>query len=648
MPRSPYYRKHKTNAAYLVQPLPNRESLGPGRSMLRDEVESDFDNEEVPDPEQKVQSPCTTLELHPPAINHEAGSLDTDHEVESPYIDAELLLPVLDSKVQPPYIHHEIQLSLEEDEPCQSLGEASAADLVQLSPQTKQTKPRPVHFGELPTEVLDRIVSYLAGPLMGPTSKSSCGPRGPRNAGTAMWHPRRKQLSNLALVSIVFRDLMQQRIYRHVKVKGTVLGLKECREWFCENPHLRAYVRHFEVWIPVWEVKARRRPTEIPLIPSAFTPRPDMRGKRVNGRTLTFKGDISDMTQGFQQSTQNASLEDILELTRDIFSELYVLTLEGGQGKRTPTVRAHRRRSDASGNTGHILMASARALRVPVNKQIRCLVLKGAWNIVREPPNFFLLLSALPNLQEYHCTYAKAKPQAYETTCCVFNGFPASIRHCNVCLEGLTSKPGCSAQKWRQLFSKCHICHSMGHILPHLESFSYTGRICGSMFETANEVAQHFRDPSRLQSVDIIVRNCCRPGAYPRSSSDATGIYQPDFIAAFIRLVTEAIRALIILTSVNYLRIRYLDLDSPRPMLNPYFHLQGTSVKGIYNFEINRLLRDARPYAEWDDTDMFDGTFEPYGNCPGTKYVDHLLKVGRPRRINVDAYTALLYDEMGL
>lgn len=366
----------------------------------------------------------------------------------------------------------------------------------------------------------------------------------------------------------------------------------------------------------------------------------------MNGRALTFKADISDLTQGFQQSTQNATLEDILELTRDIFSELYVLTLEGGQGKRTPTVRAYRRSSDASGNTGHVLMDSGRALRMPVNKQVGCLVVKGAWNIVREPRNFFLLLSALPNLQEYHCTYAKAKPQAYETMCCVLDGFPASIHHCNVCLEGLTSKPGCSAQKWRQLFSGCHICHSVGHMLPHLESFSYTGRICGSMFETANEVAQHFRDPSRLQSVDIIVRNCCRPGAYPGSNSDATGIYQPDFIAAFIRLVTEAIRALIILTSVNYLRIRYLDLDSPRPMLNPYFHLQGTSVKGIYNFEINRLLRDARPYAEWDDTDTFDETFEPYGNCLGTRYVDHLLKVGRPRRIDVDVYTALLYDAM--
>ncbi|KAL9049378.1 MAG: hypothetical protein Q9206_005560 [Seirophora lacunosa] len=461
--------------------------------MLRDEVESDFDYKEVPDPDQKVQSPCTTLRVDPPAINHEADSSDTDHEVESPYIDAELPLPDLDSKVQPPYIHHEIQLSLEEDESCQSLEEASAADIVQLPPQTKQTKPRPVHFGELPIEVLDRIVSYLAGPLMGLTSKSSCGPRGPRNTGQAMWHPRRKQLSDLALVSVLFKDLMQQRIYRHVKVKGTASGLKECREWFRENPHLRAYVRHFEVWIPVWEVKARRRPTEIPPIPSAFTPRPDMRGERVNGRALTFKGDISDMTQGFQQSTQNAALEDILELTRDIFSELYVLTLEGGQ---------------------------------------------------------------------------------------------------------------------------------------------------------AYAIAQGFRDPSRLQSVDIIVRNCCRPGAYPGSSSDATGIYQPDFIAAFIRLVTEAIRALVILTSVNYLRIRYLDLDSPRPMLNPYFHLQGTSVKGIYNFEINRLLRDARPYAEWDDTDIFDETFESYGNCLGTGYVDHLLKAGRPRRIDVDAYTALLYDAM--
>ncbi|KAL8974432.1 MAG: hypothetical protein Q9197_001337 [Variospora fuerteventurae] len=413
--------------------------------------------------------------------------------------------------------------------------------------------------------------------------------------------------------------------------EGTISALSGCRDWFLKHPYLQAHVRHFEVWIPVWETKAPRRATEIPPIPSAFTPRPDMRGARVNGQTPIVSEDISDMTQGFQQSTQNATLEDIFELTRDLFPELYALTLEGGQGKRTPAVRVCRQR----------LIANEMA----VNNHIGSLALKGAWNIVREPSIFYLLSKALPNLREYHCTYAKPKPQAYETMCCVLRCLPPPINHLNICLEGLTSKAGFSPKKWHHFYSRCHFCYEAGRILPCLESFSYTGRICAGMFTTACEAAQDLRDKSRLRSVDLAVRNCCRPGAYPGSDADATGIYQPDFIAAFTRLVVEAVRALIVFTSINYMRIRFLDLDSRGPLLNPYFHFQGSSVKGIYNSEITSLLHAARPHAEYDDPDMGGEDWGLYGDRLGTRYVDHLLTVGRPQSINVDAYAALMFEQ---
>ncbi|KAL8946041.1 MAG: hypothetical protein Q9222_007507 [Ikaeria aurantiellina] len=509
----------------------------------------------------------------------------------------------------PPRIQHrpqddiEVQSLLQGDDTLrQDLEGANTAYLANLS-----LKPQPhcVRLPELPVEVQEGIIDNLAGHIIGIIPASPASTCGSRNWSTAMRHPRRKQLSDLALVSRTWRRLIQERLYRHIKVKGTYAGLAECSMFFSRHAHLSGHVRHFEVWVPVWEVKARRA-TNIPPIPSAFTPRPDMRGARVNGRTATVIQDITDMTQAFQQASQNVTLEDVFEHTRSLFPNVYVLTIEGGHGKRTPIMRALRRRLGNSGLPHGDFGTENQTVKLPVNPQIGSLVLKGAWNIIREPSDFYLLSSALPNLREYHCTYAKPKTQAYEATCCVLKYFPPSISHLNICLEGLTGKPSVSVEKWRRLYSTYHICTDIGRILPDLENFSYTGRICSSLFKDACATARNHHDTtSRLKSIDLIVRNCCRgKSSAQHGHNDATGIYQIDFINAFEQLVVEAVRALSVFTSLHYLRIRFLDLDSPNPLLNPYFHLQGNNVTGIWSSEILALLKVARPSAEYDCLDV--------------------------------------------
>lgn len=370
----------------------------------------------------------------------------------------------------------------------------------------------------------------------------------------------------------------------------------------------------------------------------------------MNGRMPVIVQDISDMTQAFQQSSLNASLDDIFRITRDLFPEAYVLTIEGGQGKKTPQIRAQRQGLRVpktalwSPGAQHLTLAA----KLAINPQIGCLVVKGAWNIIRKSTDFFLLETALPNLREYHCTYSKPKTQAYGTMCCVLRCLPASINSLNICLEGLTSKPTSSPEKWCHLHSTYHICAEVGRKLPDLESFSYTGRVCSFLFKDACEYAQGMRDTSRLKSIDLIVRNCCRPGVYPGSNNDATGIYHLDFINAFKDLVIEAVRSLSVFHSLNYLRIRFLDLDSPNPLLNPYFQMQGNSVTGIWNDEILSLLKVARPNAEYDCLAVAD-----CGERHGDGFVDHLLgglvplpRGGRPKSMNVDAYAALAEARM--
>ncbi len=85
-----------------------------------------------------------------------------------------------------------------------------------LTPNTpRDTHPPATSFVDLPAEILEEVVGFLVGDL-GPTSTGTPGwNHGARNWSTAMRHPRRKQLSDLALVSRSWRCMIQERLYRH-------------------------------------------------------------------------------------------------------------------------------------------------------------------------------------------------------------------------------------------------------------------------------------------------------------------------------------------------------------------------------------------------------------------------------------------------
>ena len=87
-----------------------------------------------------------------------------------------------------------------------------------------ETHAHTISFTELPSEISEEIVSFLVGDL-GPTNTGiSGGNHGTRNWSIAMRHPRRKQLSDLALVSKSWRCLIQERLYRHSKLMELKYG----------------------------------------------------------------------------------------------------------------------------------------------------------------------------------------------------------------------------------------------------------------------------------------------------------------------------------------------------------------------------------------------------------------------------------------
>jgi hypothetical protein len=72
-----------------------------------------------------------------------------------------------------------------------------------------------IQFEHLPVEIHETILDYLFGERTSALSTSAGGKSTARSWNKSLRHPRRKALSNLALISPVWRVLVQDRIYRH-------------------------------------------------------------------------------------------------------------------------------------------------------------------------------------------------------------------------------------------------------------------------------------------------------------------------------------------------------------------------------------------------------------------------------------------------
>lgn len=89
---------------------------------------------------------------------------------------------------------------------------------------TDDTYNLPTHFNDLPPEIHETILDHILG-VRGSTLASITS----ATVTTSSWskalrHPRRKALSDLALVSRAYRALVQGRIYRHSEYYAVVNG----------------------------------------------------------------------------------------------------------------------------------------------------------------------------------------------------------------------------------------------------------------------------------------------------------------------------------------------------------------------------------------------------------------------------------------
>ncbi|PNP85731.1 hypothetical protein FNYG_00787 [Fusarium nygamai] len=424
--------------------------------------------------------------------------------------------------------------------------------------------PRPItDFNQLPIEVHEAILDHLFGYRVSATSRSSMAVSSiTKSWGTALRHSRRRELTELALVSDVWRILVQQRLYRHIKLKATVDCLEDAMVHLALHEHLQPYVKHIEIWFPVFQ------PTYGPVALSNTLTLPTVTMEGLTNATYTLPGN-------------NCTLEQVFQFVGQTLPQARVLTLEGGERRKAPRVlHFPEQRIDP-----------AIYKPLPVLDSVQTLVTRGQWNLMRDDQDFATVLNALPGLYEWQGSYSKPKSKSYITMAEFLPKLPRHITNLSLCLESDYRREGVMPPFYSKVVQKTHICARMAEALPSLEHFAYTGRVCHHFFD----VAMRSTDPrtSRLKTLDLTVKNCCR---YNTSFHEAgSGIQDMGFIDAFEKLVLSAIRSLEKLKEVVYLRIRFVDLDSVLPPLNPFFIMRKGACSGVWSERILAEMGRVRP-----------------------------------------------------
>ena len=445
---------------------------------------------------------------------------------------------------------------------------------------------RHTNIQDLPEEIQKRILDYIFGDLR-PVNATSTS----TGLSHRMRHPRRKAVSELALLSQDMRIMVQQRIYRHIKTKATKEGLRLATHWFSDHPHLAYYVRHIEYWVPVWGDKMTSLHTsQHPLLYDLHDGGP-LIGH--DAPTLSFK-----------LSTSSASLSQIFEHLGQHFPKVSIFTLEGGHCKNSTRIQ-------------HFLpnlfsQQMSKHLRILPN--IRVFAMRGAWNIMRNYDDWNSIQEALPCLSEWHCGYARPRPEAYNTINEILLQLPLGLRHVDISLDSMFSKDDTVLGSSPSTKSH-HICEQLGRIAPQLESLTYTGKVCECFWSAALEAVERDKLTSnKLKCLDIVVKSCCRRRVKSRDlvtgdvlveelggiMADGAGIGNLVFINAFERLVMGALDGMASISSLSHVKIRYIDLDSPCQQLNPYWHVENNVVTGIWNDRIVEKLTEVRPKMQYE------------------------------------------------
>lgn len=380
----------------------------------------------------------------------------------------------------------------------------------------------------LPQEIQEVIIDHIFGYRISVVARSRTEmhvkkwSKSPRYA-------RRKELANLSLVGPLWRDLVQGRLFQHIRLKGDESTFHNAATFFQTHTHLQNYVRHLEVWFPVFSSV---------YIPSM----PDTAGRLLPVQPAPYQ---------YRAPTCAATLHDVFSLVAYLLPNVAVLTIEGGDRKKAPQVQHVR---------------SGMIDDLPMLASVETLVTRGQWNLLRTNRDFDRVLSALPNLREWQGAYDKPKSKSYLGMAGLLRSMPGKLASLNLVMEPDYRREYTVPLFFVKVGREIHFCQYLAAATRRLEHLSFTGRVCPTFFNDLVACG----DPrySKLRSIDVTLKNNCYP--FTMMSETGSGIHEPRFIEGFEKTVIAAIRALPKLPMLEHLRIRFVDLgECLSPLLLP-------------------------------------------------------------------------------
>ncbi|GAB1211330.1 hypothetical protein ATERTT37_000443 [Aspergillus terreus] len=96
----------------------------------------------------------------------------------------------------------------------------------------------------------------------------------------------------------------------------------------------------------------------------------------------------------------------------------------------------------------------------------------------------------------------------------------------------------------------------------------------------------------------------------------------------------RAVYSLRLHAALNFMRIRFIDLDSACPLLNPYFQLHNNQCTGLWSEDILETLHETRPQAQF--VELNDGIYPQYG--PNHQIIGAVYPRSRPLSIHASTY----------
>jgi hypothetical protein len=352
-------------------------------------------------------------------------------------------------------------------------------------------------------------------------------------------------------------------------------GLDDCARWFVDHPHLTGYVRHIEMWVPVWGDRTAWVPGQV-VVDGVMVPAEGLR---------------------FHQAGNNATLDEIFEVVQKFFTSARIFTLEGGDGLEAPLVTMWR------DHPAKDWMNPTKRNSLPVLDHIESFEMRGAWNLMRKYEDWFYISRALPNMSDWHCSYAKLKAANYVVMGSILLTETKNLRHLNLSLEAFDNNLNSTHNQAPEPFD-FPICDALGKTALNLETLSFTGRVCSDIFCAMRFEALDRSSPSPLKSIDLTVKSCCR-NVWPSAlktlpiSHELAGTHLTEFNNAFHVMVVQAVKVLHDLPNLQYFRIRFLDLDAECSLLNPYFEMNGDTCTGLWSNSILDALKESRPNASF-------------------------------------------------